>query len=220
MVRFISCIFIFLIIAFTGSDRAVVENMTGHISVLTCVDRVISQTNDNVTWRRYTFANMPLQFYFSDSTASVISYGNDYHKKIANTFYTKAMIKKTGKLVRNYDLDFEYFIDDPVRYKLSNSWTIEFGKQSYILSVFDKHQFSVGSLSTYFFCLINISDPTAISAISFINRLPEGENVPEVYNKNGHLCISMHYYTQKGFKGYKTGIAVITQNENNEWEVR
>lgn len=222
MFRFISCIFIFLIIVSTGCDRAVVGNLIADIPVLTPIDTTmfVHTTNADLTLRRYTFTTMPLQFCFSDSTASVISYGKDYHKNIADTFYPKAMIQKSEKLLRNYASDFEYLTADPTQYQLSNSWIIEFGKRSYILSVFNKHQFSVGSLNTYFYCLIDVSDPAAISALSFINRLPEGENVPEVYNKNGHLCIVLHYYTQKGVKGYKTGTAKITQNDDNEWVVK
>jgi len=222
MLRYISCILIFLVMAFIGCDRIVVENMTGDIPVLTPVDStVMHQTNDDVTWRRYTFANISLQFNFSDSIASVITYGNNYHKKIADIFYTKAMIQKSGKLVRNYDLDLEYFTADPIQYQLNNSCTIEFGKRSYILCVFDKQQFSVGPLNAYFYCLIDTTDSDAVSAIGFTNRLPEGTDVlNDIYNKNGHLCISMHYYTHIGHKGYKTVMAIITQNEHNEWVVR
>jgi len=222
MARFISCILIFFVMASTGCDRIVVENMTGDIPVLTPVDSIVMhQTNDNVTWRRYTFANMPLHFYFSDSTASVISYGNDYHKNIADIFYTKAMIQKSGKLVRNYDLDFEYFTADPTHYQLINSCTIKFGKRSYILCIFNKHQFSVSPLNAYFYYLIDTTDPDDVSAIGFTNRLPEGTDVlRDIYNKNGHLSISMHYYTHTGLKGYKTAMATITQDKHNEWVVR
>ena len=222
MVRFISCILIFLVMAATGCDRIVIENMTGDIPVLTPVDStVIHQTNDDVTWRRYTFANMPLQFNFSDSTTSAITYGNNYYKNISDIFYTKAMIQKSGELVRNYDLDLEYYTADPTQYQLSTSCIIEFGKRSYILCVFNKHQFSVGPLNVYFYCLIDTTDPDAVSAIGFTNRLAEGTDVlQDIYNKNGHLSISMHYYTHTGHKRYKTAMAIITQNERNEWVVR
>jgi len=221
MVRFISCILIFLVMASTGCDRIVVENMTGDIPVLTPLDStVVHQTDDDVTWRRYTFANMPLQFNFSDSTASVISYGS-YSKNIADIFYTKTMIRESNKLISNYDLDLEYFTADPTQYQLSNSWTIEFGKRNYILCVFNKHQFSVSPLNAYFYCLIDITDTEAVSAIGFINRLEEGiEIAPDIYNMNGHMCISMHYYTHTAHKSYKTAMAIITQNERNEWTVR
>jgi len=221
MVRSINCFFIYAVMVFAGCNRTVVENSAGDIPVITPVNRAAlnQTTDDDVTWRRYEFATMPLQFFFSDSTASYVAYGNSYHKNIRDIFYSKQMAEKAGKLLRNYDLDFEYTTNEPAQYQLTESWTIEFGKRSYILSVFDKRQFSVGPLNPYFYCLIDTTDPDAVSAVGFINRLPEdGDMVGNIFGKDGHLCIAMQYYTKK--KGYRTGTAIITQNQNNEWVIQ
>lgn len=196
-----------------GSTGDVIE-----ITPVTIDSSVTMVTNDDVTLRTYTFKDIPLQFVFQDSSASYITYGNNYRKDVSGSFYTLAMIKKGSKLLHNYDCDTTFFNNDQCRNHLILAQVINYGTRRYVLCVFDREQFSVGSLEPYLAFLLDISNPNAISTVSFINRQMEGEELSGVFSHNGHLCISVRYYLPK-HKKHETATAIITQNNLNEWVV-
>ncbi|KOS06807.1 hypothetical protein AM493_12815 [Flavobacterium akiainvivens] len=191
------------------------------LTLLTIGPQVVMQTDDDVTYRTYTFKDFPLTFMFSDSTTSVISYGAGYQKPLSDIFITPKMAVKNARMLNgNYVWNLEQFKYEQGRSIIDTAYAITFGNRRYVYCSFDKHQLSTLPHEARVCYLIDITDPNAVKAVAFPDVLDVDDREHDFFPENGHLCIRFDYYSSLKPKKSEVSQAVLTQDEGNEWVIR
>lgn len=175
-------------------------------------------TDSEVNWHSYTFKNYPLVFTFSDKN-SQITYGTNFRRPLNEIFYTKETVLPGCGYANKYALDFQNFNADPTENLLIYADEITTEQHKYLLLIFRKNQATIGPLETFPSYIIDITNPKRINAFGFIYREEEGTPV-KYYSKNGKLSVTSKYYTQTKPQAYKTKVAMITQDSNDNWVIQ
>ncbi|MES2484947.1 MAG: hypothetical protein V4581_03235 [Bacteroidota bacterium] len=182
---------------------------------------VIMETDDDVNWRRYTFKDIPLEFVFTDSLVSRLSYGKDYHVRLQDLFYKPDMAKKNAETIsRNYQWNMEYFMTDPVRSVITAAYRVSANGREYVICSFTKNQLGTLPYEDDVHYLIDITNKNSINAIAFPDVDDDGgsNDIAEdvFYGKDG-LAIRFKYYSTLNPSTVSAGI--ITQDNKGNWVV-
>ncbi|RYD89033.1 MAG: hypothetical protein EOP54_26275 [Sphingobacteriales bacterium] len=217
-------IFMLFVLALAGcSAKKTATDMTGNVPELTPIkigSGVTMQTDDEVTWRKYTFKDVPLTFMFTDSAASFITYGDTYKAAVADIFITPQMALKNAKAIKgNHIWNLEQFNTDQVQSIMVNAYHVAFGSRSYIYCSFHKHHLSTLPFEDEISYLIDITSPAVIKAVAFPDVIVVDDMPLDFFPQKGHLCIRFDYYSRIKWHDSKVSEAVLTQDEKGNWVV-
>lgn len=183
--------------------------------------RVMLETDDDVTYRKYTFKDFPLTLMFSDSTGSFISYGAGYKKLLADIFITPEMaIKNARTFNKNYMWNLKQFNYEQARSSMGTAYDIAFGSRRYLYFSFYKHQLSILPFEETVCYLIDITNPEDVKAVAFPDVADVDDTEHDFFPENEHLCIRFDYYSSLKPKNSQVTRAVLTQDEGNRWVIR
>jgi len=218
--NFVSLILCVLVLNACGSAPSSNHPVAVEVTRLDISTRVIMETDDDVNWRRYTFKDVPLGFVFTDSLASRLSYGRDYHVRLHDIFYKPAMVKKGAETVNhNYEWNLEHFKADQPRSVIKAAYRVSVNSREYVICSFTKNQLGTLPYEDEVYYLIDITHSNNINAIAFpdVNNGEAFNIEKDVFFDKDHLCVRFRFYSTLNPATVATG--TITQDNKGNWVV-
>jgi uncharacterized protein YceK len=182
---------------------------------------ITMETDGDVSWRRYTFKDIPLGFVFTDSVVSRLSYGRDYHVRLHDIFYKPGQAEENvGTISLNHTWNLEYFMADQVRSVITAAYRVNVNGRQYVVCSFTKNRLSTLPYEDNIHYLIDITNKNSINAIAFPDVNDDGgtnDVADDLFFGNNGLCIRFKYYSKLHPNEVSNGI--IAQNEKWEWVI-
>jgi len=181
---------------------------------------VTMQTDSDVSWRRYSFKDVPLTFMFTDSISPVLTYGDNYSVKLADIFYTPALAVKNARTIGlNHQWNLDYFTTNQLRSTITAAYFATMNGRRYVVCSFTKNQLNTLPYEDNINYLIDITEKHNIKAIAFpdVANTDGGANdvAEDILPVNGYLAVRFTFYSN--LQPYELSTRIITQNEQWEW---